>query len=866
MMDNGYEWKSSARLMRNGARSMERQTERRWKRIAWYFLPAALSLIVYSVSLALNGLYPWGGRLLFGWDAIDQMIPFLAWLRRAILSGEELLYTLQSSFGIDNIGMYAYYLASPLNYLVCLFPEDALVDAYMVLLYLRMALAATTFFLYARRSLRAGRLTSLLFSLGYSLMSYVVVLNFYLMWMDGVVFLPLVMMAVHRLVEKDDGLPLVFAYFGAFWSNYYTGFMIAVYSVLYFIALSAIRGQGRWIKRAVSQGLRLALWGFLALGMVCVIILPAFLQLREISDAVGQPLIAEYGFESIWVWIASMTTGGAVGHYDSTFFYAGLVSLVLLIAFFICKGLSIRTRVAYGLLLFALVITAQHTLTRAFWTLTDVPQGFDFRNAFVFSFTVLVAGVLMMEALRERKPGALSASLKGVLFVGLFLFGVNALLDEPLELNAYFVNFALLMCWGIVFYKGHSAQGWKKRCAAIAMVVLMCADLGVNAFWAKESDEYFNDTEYFSRGDQIAEVMADIREADEGALYRLGDEYPVTGNDGMLFDYASPAGYASTANRGLTDYMNAMGFSKRKWYYWSSYMHNIVTDSLLNIRYVYPYNPANTYYEARTTSSGQHYFVNPYALPLFFASNGSFEGIGYERNQEKKWIFWMQRELVNRVAPDAEVVSLPWVVMDQENQTARYEMETTGPVYVSIPRGVWSLSATVNGEVICDYPEMEYYDWQLLLCSAEVGDVVEVRLGGEEQSIDVIGLGQVNLANFSALCREIGSKTTRVERRADGQFYAEVEIQQGDKLFITLPYEAGWTMKANGREVPIHRALSEFMGAELEPGKYEIELNYRRIGGVEGLWISIACWAVVLGILGYRMKRYCRRSGDINKS
>ena len=83
-------------------------------------IPAVLFFLIYLV----RGLYPFGDGTVLVLDLNGQYVYFFENLRNCVLEGDSLLYSWSRALGGEFMGMYAYYLASPLSYLICLFPED----------------------------------------------------------------------------------------------------------------------------------------------------------------------------------------------------------------------------------------------------------------------------------------------------------------------------------------------------------------------------------------------------------------------------------------------------------------------------------------------------------------------------------------------------------------------------------------------------------------------------------------------------------------------------------------------------------------------------------------------------------------------
>ena len=74
-----------------------------------------------------NGVYPFGDYCLLHMDLYHQYLPFFNELWEKLRNGASLMYTWNIGLGSDFVSVFAYYLASPLNWLVVLFPKSLII-------------------------------------------------------------------------------------------------------------------------------------------------------------------------------------------------------------------------------------------------------------------------------------------------------------------------------------------------------------------------------------------------------------------------------------------------------------------------------------------------------------------------------------------------------------------------------------------------------------------------------------------------------------------------------------------------------------------------------------------------------------------
>ena len=87
-------------------------------------LAAFLIPLLISVIICIDHeVYPFGERCLLQVDMYHQYCPFFTEFVDKLRSGESLMYSWTIGLGADFVSLFAYYLASPLNWFILLCPK-----------------------------------------------------------------------------------------------------------------------------------------------------------------------------------------------------------------------------------------------------------------------------------------------------------------------------------------------------------------------------------------------------------------------------------------------------------------------------------------------------------------------------------------------------------------------------------------------------------------------------------------------------------------------------------------------------------------------------------------------------------------------
>lgn len=103
----------------NSYRKRERNF-RDWPKNPHFYGALAMLLPLTTILIAYiaMGVFPFGNQATMIIDSYHQYVPFFSEFHDKIWHGESFLYSWHGSLGFNFIAVQAYYLASPLNFLI----------------------------------------------------------------------------------------------------------------------------------------------------------------------------------------------------------------------------------------------------------------------------------------------------------------------------------------------------------------------------------------------------------------------------------------------------------------------------------------------------------------------------------------------------------------------------------------------------------------------------------------------------------------------------------------------------------------------------------------------------------------------------
>ena len=246
-----------------------------------FFMP----LIVMTGCCIAFGIQPFGDNSLLIIDGLHQYMPFYSVLYDKLKGGESLFYSFRSGLGINFLSLFSYYLSSPLNLLIIFFKKTQLNMAVSMIIVLKIALSGMTAGIYFSSKSKKQGLHVLMISMAYALSSYMVGYCWNVMWLDAIMIFPIVVMGLERLIDKKDGRLYCLALFYALYCNYYIAFMICIFAIIWYIFYSF-----KSVKQFFFRGISFALYSFLAAGMAAVLLIPAYLGIKQTASGEAMTL------------------------------------------------------------------------------------------------------------------------------------------------------------------------------------------------------------------------------------------------------------------------------------------------------------------------------------------------------------------------------------------------------------------------------------------------------------------------------------------------------------------------------------------------------------------------------------------------
>lgn len=846
-------------------------------------------IIVLAALSAWCGVYPFGPQSFLSEDMKYQYVDLFAWFREVLLGQTSIFYVANIGLGTNAWGLVSYYLSSPFNLILVLFDENHLTLFFWVIVALKLGSIQVSMAWYLRRRFGLSRSTAFLLALCFTWSSWVASQLRNPLWLDALILLPLMEYAVYRLIRDMRWLPLTVVYAIAVITCWYTAYMIAIFSCLFFVleavAVSAER-KGLGFAHVVKCAVRFAGALLASLLFAAFTFVPMVFAMSGGTGGEGLEAV-DFFLKDADVMVNSFFLGDWVYNITPQH-YAGTLVALLLVAFFFVRDVPLRVKVA-ALILFAFMVASSAIAPlQCVWGGMRMPTGFYCRISFMTIFLMVwMAGYAlkrMEESGKVVTPVVVATVVVAVLAMVILLLGWSvrarfALIE--IGLAAVFGASLLFLLSG----KGRPAAS----CVVVIALVGICVfgELLYNARidWSQLYEGY--EQEYHDSYVEEAHAQLDELRAYDDGLYRVEKTYTRAGraalNEAMAHDYLGVSTYLSSQDRGAVNMLNELGYSTEGTFSTRYIAPILSSDSLLGVKYISSTSCPPGCIDVGLASVGaltgtaeKTFYMNPYALPLGYGVSDEAAGVALAVDQNP---FERQNALMSALlGKDVELykpmtVAAHTEAASQISATAIVPAHAIGYVYVSADEHFTSYGPSKSVWLSIDgkEPILENDRWHHAINA----------LGGEKQddtrhrvTVSTAAVGETDgnpLPDGTKLVfyyLDVSALEKAIEALAEhpvsfsafesGHIVASYQAEEGRYAMITIPTTAGWKAQVNGRDVELASACeSGLMLVPVEKGENDIRLDFMSPGFIPGVCVSAA--ALVLLVAYCLVRRRVKR-------
>ena len=202
------------------------------KKFKDYFIVGGISVGILVILFLILRIYPFGKNTVLTGDLYTQVSALFYHLWDTILGSGSLLVDYTSGGGENFFGIFSYYLASPINFIILLFKRNDIYLAISLIVIIKFVLSAITClyslkYLFKKDNKMFIPLALLYAFSGYSLINYQITA-----WMDVVYMFPLIVVGLKKLIDEDKPYMYGITLFLAICFSFYLSYMMLIFIFL----------------------------------------------------------------------------------------------------------------------------------------------------------------------------------------------------------------------------------------------------------------------------------------------------------------------------------------------------------------------------------------------------------------------------------------------------------------------------------------------------------------------------------------------------------------------------------------------------------------------------------------------------------
>ena len=809
-----------------------------------FFLPIIIMYTVYTIFK----VYPAGDNSVLVLDLNGQYVYYYEALRDAFWGKSTILYSWSRNLSGEFLGIFGYYLASPFSLIPVILPRTFILSALKIMQLLKLGTAGITFSVFAKNYRKNNNVTIILFAIAYSLASYNIVQLMNPMWLDGAIYLPIIIMGIEKLIDKKTVSLLVISLALMFISNFYIGYMLGIFTCIYLVYFYIIHNNNFTAKGFFEILCKFIISAIIAIMISFIIILPVYKSLEMGKLEFSQP---DFTLKSQFTVIAFLTkllpfSYDTVRPEGLPSIYCSTITIILVPLYFLNSNIKIKQKICNLCLLVTVFMCMYLSPIDIAFHGFQVPNWLPFRYSFVFSFIIIILAMESFNNLKGISLKNIAATLFAIIIFLIYLEDKGTINTDPIKtllpVFLFSITYSVMLC---------VKKSKKLPLVSLFFIIILLCEEGLSIYdTIKKIDKDVIYSKYSSYQQYIIDGRdtVNILNQKDKTLFRSEKTFFRTVNDNMAFGLKGVSHSSSTLNSSTINFLNKMGYTASSNF--SKYTgHTPVSDSLLAIKYILSQNNAVDNYSYVFTNKNTAVYINENALSIGYMCDTNMNSVKFDEYNP----FNNQNILANAMTgnnSDIFIRQLPDFV-DYENievshaedHICFYRTDTNidsiitytltaqsdGTMYMFFPsRYQREMNITINNNTSYNYYENENY-YIAEAGNFKKGDKIYVSLKLLKDDLYMYDQYFYFLDQnaFENAITKLKSQQLDIVSYTDTYINAKIKAENNQVMFTSIPFEEGWKVFVDGKNVKPQKLLDTFLGVPLTQGEHEIIIKFR---------------------------------------
>lgn len=803
-----------------------------------YIIAFVIPLIMFIALYYVREIYPFGDNCYLRSDMYHQYAPFFKELHRKLTSGESLFYSWDIGMGTNFTALYAYYLASPSNWFIALFPERYIIEVMNAIIIIKASLASVAFTYYISKHFNNKSCTIALFGMFYGMSGFIAAYSWNIMWLDCIVIFPLIMLGLERLVNENKCLLYCISLGFCIYTNYYISIMVCISIVLYYIVLMFNLKKNRCLTVYLKKFFNFCLYSLLAGGLAACLLLPvmyAFTLSASSTSTFPQTVSNYFSVVSMLCrHLINIPVHLGLDHFPNI--YCGVMVFLLVPLYIMNSKASSGEKVGKCILLLIFLTAYNLNVPNYIWHGFHYPNSLPARQSFIYIFFVLTMCYEGFHNLKNYSKKQLTIAF-GIAF-GIMLFLEQCGLEEMYEWKTVYISAGFIIIYALLmlFYNRN-----RLKTPLLLFILFASSIIEVTINMEKTGISTTGRTAYLLDNNAVDSLLEKVS-SDDTDFYRIEKTFGLkTKNDAAWHGYHSISTFSSTAPSGITDLLGNLGYEHSM----NAYAFNgstLVSSSIFNVKYIISNKllPESSLFSFYYGNDGEFLYKNSYTLPVGFVVDADIEDA------------WETSSAYNGIEVQNNFIKLNAGIENVFEQV--YHYSTDVEVTVDVPKDAHyyavvrntncdNVTVTLNGKLY-NYPNLKNGRHIIDMGYLKTEDNVTLT-GDTSMNATVYAM---NTDKFIHAYNILNSGGIQVSDYSETSIKGTIDAAKDGIVFFSIPYDGGWSVKVDGKKVPTFAIKDAVLGIDITAGEHTIEMKYLPVNLIPGIMITIACILILAAI------------------
>ncbi|MDE6538563.1 MAG: YfhO family protein [Ruminococcus sp.] len=525
-----------------------------------------------------------------------------------------------------------------------------------------------------------------------------------------------------------------------------------------------------------------------------------------------------------------------------------------------------------------------------------IPKNFPLsstnRTVLLIVSGVTLALIILSAVLKNRKYNIIFIPVFAVAWGLFFMFYADS--DEHIKMEDIFdtektdavmasllVTILFFMIFALVKIINIKNPALRNAVTGVALSCVLGFELVVNSVIGVQTVNTSSYNGYPDKNEQVQSLLSGVRKSDNELFYRTEMTDTYTLNDSALYGYYGLSQFSSSANVSVTRLMRRMGLyaseAGNRYYYRTA---TPVVNSIFGIKYIISkkglMKSGEMALEMQKTNDNVYLYENKYPLSLGYMMNEDILELE-DKNGVNPFEY---QNTVMKLATGSEnpcFTAQPVALVDYNNMNVKksgygnysftkdngglsasaiysYDGVENACLYGYANNGSCDkIKVTSDGTVIESEVSIEDYPVVFPMGNGQAGTTADVEISVKEDNksgsytLVVYALRQ---SAFEEAYNKLADEQLNITLFSDKKISGDIDVIQNGVLFLSMPYEKGWTVYVDGEKTETFPVLNSMMGARVSAGHHTITLKYMPEGLVTGVIVSGTA-VILFGVVAF---------------